>query len=758
VDEHGRAVKVEAAGMSPFHIAYDERGRLASLRQGEGIESRVLSVNYDAQGRLASMSDPLKRITRFEYDSAGRIKKHLLTDEREIAQTYDSGGNLKSLTPPGQAAHVFDYTPVNLAKEYQPPSAGAGMQNTRYAYNEDKKLTRIVRSDGKTIGVAYDKVGHLDTVTTPDGKLQFAFDAKSDRLKSVASADGAVSFTYDGFLLTGTRWDGAVKGSVTRKYDNDFRLASTSVNGGGGIVYKRDKDGLLIQSGDLTLERDPKNGFLTGTKLDGIATTQTYNAFGEGKKFTAAINGKEIFAVQHERDPLGRITKKIETIAGKTDTYVYDYDRAGRLSDVAKNGTKIEHYEYDANGNRLKSHSESGNASGSYDAQDRVLNYGTVAFSHSPNGEWLSKAEAGKTTTYDYDALGHLKEVALPDGTKIEYLVDGIGRRIGKKVGGKLTQGFLYMDRLRPLAELDGENNVVSRFVYATRVNVPDCLEKAGKSYRIITDAIGSVRLVIETASGAIAQRMDYDAFGNVLLDTNPGFQPFGFAGGFYDPQTKLVRFGARDYDAFTGRWTAKDPIGFRGGDTNLYAYVHNDPINHRDPLGLQITGGGIFVGGSAEGGINYGAGGQVSGGWGSIHGDYGTYGTYGGTIGGPGSSANTTGQGTDDISLGIYGGGGVGAWFTNANSWNDFQGPFDTWTLDLPAVSFSLGTSGSTWAFSFSVGPQIGAGFTHYPTYTGLGGKGPAGTQCPVPGSGDGPPPMVSTPGGGISQSGGLR
>ncbi|TAN61679.1 RHS repeat-associated core domain-containing protein, partial [bacterium] len=77
--------------------------------------------------------------------------------------------------------------------------------------------------------------------------------------------------------------------------------------------------------------------------------------------------------------------------------------------------------------------------------------------------------------------------------------------------------------------------------------------------------------------------------FGNVILDTNPGWQPFGFAGGLYDQQTKLTRFGARDYDAETGRWTTKDPIGFNGGDTNLYGYTANDPVNFVDVRGLFI-------------------------------------------------------------------------------------------------------------------------------------------------------------------------
>ena len=82
-----------------------------------------------------------------------------------------------------------------------------------------------------------------------------------------------------------------------------------------------------------------------------------------------------------------------------------------------------------------------------------------------------------------------------------------------------------------------------------------------------------------------------------MITDTNPGFQPFGFAGGVYDRDTKLVRFGARDYDVETGRWTAKDPILFAGGDTNLYGYVLNDPVNFIDPEGLTkdpITGADI--------------------------------------------------------------------------------------------------------------------------------------------------------------------
>jgi RHS repeat-associated protein len=154
------------------------------------------------------------------------------------------------------------------------------------------------------------------------------------------------------------------------------------------------------------------------------------------------------------------------------------------------------------------------------------------------------------------------------------------------------VQGFLYENQLEPVAELDGSGNLVSRFVYCGcgAGNIPQYLVKGGVTYRIISDHLGSPRLVVDSTTGAVLQRMDYDEFGTVILDTNPGFQPFGFAGGIYDRDTGLVRHGARDYDPETGRWVAKDPICFFGHDLNLYGYARNDPINAIDPEGKAWT------------------------------------------------------------------------------------------------------------------------------------------------------------------------
>ena len=147
--------------------------------------------------------------------------------------------------------------------------------------------------------------------------------------------------------------------------------------------------------------------------------------------------------------------------------------------------------------------------------------------------------------------------------------------------------GLLWLDSLRPIAELDASGQLRSVFHYAEHANVPSAMERDGKLYRILHDHLGSVRLVIDTTNGIVVQQMDYDVWGKVIQDSHPGFQPFGFAGGLHDPDTGLTRFGARDYDAETGRWTSKDPILFNGGDMNLYGYVLQDPVNYFDPEGL---------------------------------------------------------------------------------------------------------------------------------------------------------------------------
>jgi RHS repeat-associated protein len=491
-----------------------------------------------------------------------------------------------SLTPPGRPAHTFTYTPVDLTASYTPPAV-PGTGPTGYTFNDDKQPTAIQRPDGQTTAFGYDASGRLNGVTFSRGALGYGYDS-AGRVSTLTDPGGVgLTFGYDGSLPTSEAWSGPVAGAVTRTFTTDFTVASETVVGSAAVGFGYDADGLLTTAGALTIARDAGTGLVSGTTLGTTTDTFTYNAFGESTHQTAQANSTTVFDVGITRDALGRITSRIETVDGFTRAWVYTYDLAGRLVQVTSNGTLVAQYVYDANGNRTETITTGGTTTATYDAQDRLLTRGATSYTYTANGDLAMKTTAGQTTTYGYDTLGNLVTVTQPTGTVITYTVDGRGRRVGKAVNGTPVQGWLYADQLRPIAELDGSGAIVSRFVYGTKPNVPEYVIKAGETYRIISDHLGTPRVVVHATTGAVVQRFDVQAFGELMVDTSPGWQPFGFAGGLYDPDTGLVRFGARDYDPQSGRWTAKDPIGFAGAASSLYSYVGGSPVSYVDSEGL---------------------------------------------------------------------------------------------------------------------------------------------------------------------------
>lgn len=228
-------------------------------------------------------------------------------------------------------------------------------------------------------------------------------------------------------------------------------------------------------------------------------------------------------------------------------------------------------------------------ASIAYDEQDRLLRFGTKTFTYNGNGDLLTETDTstGSTKTFDYDVFGNLKSVILPNKT-ISYKVDAHNRRVTKLENGAVVEYYLWNARNQIIGKADPNGLLLARYVYGSKAHVPDYIITDSSEFHIVTDHLGSPVVIVDSNSGTVVQEVKYDEFGIVLSDSNPGFTPFGFAGCFFDQDTKLCRFGARDYDASIGRWLSKDPILFAGGDTNLYGYVLQDPINWIDSDGLS--------------------------------------------------------------------------------------------------------------------------------------------------------------------------
>lgn len=206
-----------------------------------------------------------------------------------------------------------------------------------------------------------------------------------------------------------------------------------------------------------------------------------------------------------------------------------------------------------------------------------------------------------------YKRSGELSSVTLPDATVVSYEHDVFRRPVVKKVDCVVVEKYLWAGLTQLLAVYDGTNGLVARFEYADG-RMPVKMVQASATYYLAYDQVGSLRAVLDTG-GAIVHEIAYDAWGNILAESSGGLTlPFGFAGGLHDRDTGLVRFGFRDYDPDSGRWTAKDPIGFSGGPTMLYAYCSNDPLNHVDPEGPELRW-------SDAGSI------LLEGGWGAVQG-----------------------------------------------------------------------------------------------------------------------------------------
>ncbi|HVP61522.1 MAG TPA: RHS repeat-associated core domain-containing protein [Myxococcaceae bacterium] len=594
LDSTGRVESGTAGPLPTATYRYDDRGRVLGLTRG----TVATSLEYGADGLASASVDPLGKRATMTRDAAGRTTSGNLPGGLQFSFQYDPSGNLTTVTVPSGATHQFGFNSLDTLASYKPPLSGP----TTLEYDLDGYLATKQFPDGSRVSASFDNGGRLVALSTPRTTARLHYAQASGRLVAVDDdqstgsnpTGSSVGLTYDGFLVSDTSWSGAVSGTIHYTYNSNLLVASSALSGSPTISYGYDSDLLLTSLGAgsslLTLSRNPLTGFLSGTVLGQISTSQSYDADGRLAGLTAAAGGTLLYGVSIQRDAASRTLQRTETIQGHTQSFTYTYDDAGRLVSQTTDGSASGHWEYDLNGNRTASSAPgapSTSVAATYDQEDRLVSSGSASYSFGQNGDLQQKVDGNQTTNYAYDLSGALISVALPTGDRIDYVLDAVGRRVGRKVNGSLQQAWLYYG-MRPVAELDASGSVVSRFAFGTRAHVPDFMWRAGVVYRFVCDERGSVRLVVNTATGAVAQRIDYDVWGNVTADSNPGFQPFGFAGGLWDRDTNLVRFGVRDYDPQVGRWTTKDPLRLAGG-ANFYAYVQNSPVDRIDPNGLFV-------------------------------------------------------------------------------------------------------------------------------------------------------------------------
>ncbi len=207
-------------------------------------------------------------------------------------------------------------------------------------------------------------------------------------------------------------------------------------------------------------------------------------------------------------------------------------------------------------------------------------------FSYDPVGNRMtSEGQApsvGRDTEYVHDFDNRLIEVNYP-GMLAQYTYDPFGRRIQKSVNGTVTR-YVY-DGPNIVTQYDGAWNVAAKYTHTLDVDDPLTVTQGANTYYYHRDGLGSVVNLTDGAGNSI-KGYTYKSFGEIYQETGSLVQPFTYTGREYDPESGLYYYRARYYDPRAGRFLTKDPIGFAGGDVNLYRYVRNNPVNWIDPEG----------------------------------------------------------------------------------------------------------------------------------------------------------------------------
>jgi|GEM_PF-1737301 len=558
-DPLNRETRFDEPGSGATDIAYDGNGNI--LRASNALGQTVM-LRYDASNRLVETEDALGSIQRFTYDVESNLTAFQDAVGRVTTFDYDRLDRQIGRTNPLGESWTFAFDSRDRLTRSTDPRGLV----TEHTFDDLSRRTLTVTPE-QTLSYVFDGVGNLLEAEDADSHLVFTYDAL-DRVSTVATVDVGVqpavtlTNTHDALGNRVSLTD-SLGGTTAFSYDDADRLVGLVTPGGGSIALGHDADG-----------RIESIAFPNGITADRRYDTQ-------GRLSTLAFldtGGAELLGLDYLYDPIGQIV----SIAEGTRIRTFAYDDLQRLVAGGTEGLP-ETYSYDAVGNRVSSFLSS---TYQVNAAHRLLSDDDFLYQYDANGNLTQRTDrtSGEVTTFTYDAQNQLVQVDLPGGGVASYRYDALGRRIEKNVDGSVER-YVY-DGQDIVLELDGAGQPTARYTHGSLVDQPLALETGGESYFYLSDHLGSIRFLVDSTGEAV-NSYEYDSFGRLLVADETVDNPFTFTGREHDAETGLYYLRARYYDPQTGRFVSEDPIGFAGGDPNLYAYAFNDPVSLADPSGL---------------------------------------------------------------------------------------------------------------------------------------------------------------------------
>jgi len=539
------------------NFSYDDKHHLLKTRDPLG---NTITATYLASGLKDTTTDARETITRMTYDPYYNPWTTRTGSHPEVTYTYDSIGRMTSLTDQEGATTTFAYDKRNLLLSKTDPLG----RTTSFTYDDAGRMTRRTDRNSHTITYAYTPSDKVEKITYPDATtVNYTYNIL-DNLTSMQDATGTSNYTYDPVNRITSQTDS--RGIVVHYiYDLAGNLTELTYPGDRKVLYTYD---------DLYR--------LKTVRIDWLNQEASY-AYDEAGRLISLTNFN------------GTVT-------------TYGYDSAGRpttIDNAKSDGSTISSYRFtlDGNGNRtgveqnepLQTLLETKDTAFTYnEKKNRLLTAGNNAFGYDKEGQLSS----GYEKNYTFDFEHRLKSI----GEGIEFTYDGKGTRIRTTRDG-VTTNYVYDAGGNLLAEADKDGNILRYYIQGKGL-LAVVSETPTRMYCYHYNATGSTIAMTDEAQTVVNQ-YSYDPHGNILSQQEQIPQSFKYVGqyGVMAEPNGFYYMRARYYDPQVGRFVSEDPIGFDGGDVNLYAYVANNPVMGIDPEGTFNACGaaaGAAIGASA--------------------------------------------------------------------------------------------------------------------------------------------------------------